>query len=393
MTPLQRIAARWYVYGYLREVVLIFPVYAIMMGEHGVSPIQLSILFIVWSVSALVFEVPSGVLADRYSRKRLLVIAGSVKGCAFIIWWLSPDFAGYLIGFIVWGFGSSLSSGTSESFLYDTLYAQREQAAFARIYGRGSAANSLGIATALAGGGYLAEYGYTLPLLLSTAAPWSSALVAAIAFVEPPRSGSVSYETTHANYWKTLAAGLNEVRKSRIVQRIVVMSATLVTAYGVTEEYIGPFLREAPKLSFGTVGVVYAAAFATRTLGMEIAHRLPFRSLRAIAWLFALGTLGLAATVVANGTWLIVTLGGYFAMSSAAQVLMQTRLQHEIDGAARATATSIAKMAENTGGLLFIVYIGGIAQLWSFQIALAAVAALTFALAIAFAAIAPARDR
>ncbi len=126
---------------------------------------------------------------------------------------------------------------------------------------------------------------------------------------------------------------------------------------------------------------------------MEIAHRLPIRSLRAIAWLFALGTLGLAATTVTKGLWLIATLGSYFAVSSAAQVLLQTRLQNEIEGSARATVTSIAKMAEYAGGLGFYVYIGAIAQLWSFQVALAAVAALTCALAVAYTAITPARDR
>jgi hypothetical protein len=289
----------------------------------------------------------------------------------------------------VWGFGSSLTSGTSESFLYDTLKARREETAFARIYGRGMVANSLGIATALAGGGYLAEYGYALPVALSIAAPWGSALIVAIGFVEPARSGA----TRHENFRKTLTAGIAEVGRSRVVMRIVAISATLVTAYGVVDEYIGPFLKETPKLSLGTIGVVYAAAYATRTLGMEVAHRLPFRSLRAIALLFALGTLGLAASAFANGVWLVVTIGGYFAVSSAAQVLMQTRLQNEIEGSARATVTSIGKMAEYAGGLLFYVYIGGIAQLWTFQSALAAVAALTFALAIVFAAMAPAQNR
>ena len=82
-------------------------------------------LFVVWSGSALIFEVPSGVLADRYSRKRLLVASGLIKGSVFIVWWFAPNFWGYLVGFIVWGFGSSLVSGTSESFLFDTLDAAR----------------------------------------------------------------------------------------------------------------------------------------------------------------------------------------------------------------------------------------------------------------------------
>jgi predicted MFS family arabinose efflux permease len=389
MTSTRRIAACWYVYGYLREVVLIYPVYAIMMGEHGISPLQLSVLFIVWSASAMVFEVPSGVLADRYSRRGLLIAAGAFKGSAFIVWWLAPDFLGYLVGFVVWGLGSSLTSGTGESFLFDSLKARRDEAAFPRIYGRGMAANSIGVATALAGGGYLAEFGYPWPLALSIAAPWLASLVVAFAFVEPPRSGA----TQHTQFRTTLSAGIAEVRASPVVRRIVLITATLVTAYMVVDEYIGPFLKETPKLSLGMVGIVYAAAYATRTLGMEVAHRLPFRSLRAIAVLFAIGAVGLAATAAATGLWLIITIGSCFATVAAAQVLLQTHLQNEIEGSARATVTSFVKVAEYAGELLFYVYIGGIAQLWSFQVAVAAVAALTFVLAIVLATIAPAQGR
>ena len=391
MTPIQRTAAIWYVYGYVREAVLIFPVYAIMMGEHGVSPIELSILFFVWSASALIFEVPSGVLADRYSRKRLLIAAAVVRGFAFVIWWLLPEFTGYLVGFVVWSVGSSLVSGTSESFLYDTLRAQRrvDDGAFARVYGRGMVANSLGVATALGAGGYLAQCGYTWPLALSIVTPWAAAIIVATGFVEPPRSGAAS----HPSARETFAAGVTEVRRSRIVLYIVAMFASLVTGYGVVDEYVGPFLNEKPAFTLGTVGVVYAAAFVTRTLGMEAAHRLPLPSLRAIALLFALGALGLAATVVVDDLWLIAALGGYFAASAAGEVLLQTRLQDEIEGSTRATVTSIVKMAQHAAELLFYLYIGAIAQLWSFQTAFGATAALTVALAITFTAIAPARRR
>lgn len=390
MTP-RRIAATWYTYGYVREVVLIFPVYAIMMGEHGVSPIELSILFFVWSTSALIFEVPSGVLADRHSRKHLLVAAAVIRGCAFIVWWLAPEFTGYLVGFIVWSLGSSLVSGTSESFLYDTLRAQPSAApdngAFARIYGRGMVANSLGVATALLGGGYLAESGYAWPLALSIAAPWLAAAIVAFGFIEPPRSGA----PIHAGNRGTLSAGLAEVRRNRHVLVIVAMFAALVTGYGTVDEYIGPFLDEKPAFSLSTVGVVYAAAFLMRTLGMEAAHRLRGRSLRAIALLFALGALGLAATATVDNLWLIAALGGCFAASAAAEVLLQTRLQNAIESSARATVTSIAKMAQHAAELLFYLFIGTIAQFWSFQAAFVAVAALTFVLAMVFAAIASSR--
>ena len=55
--------------------------------------------------------------------------------------------------------------------------------------------------------------------------------------------------------------------------------------------------------------------------------------------------------------------------------------------------TSLAKMAQHACEPAYLLYIGAIAQIWSFSAAFAAVAALTFALAIVFATIAPAQGR
>ncbi len=390
MTSTRHIAVRWYAFGYLREVVLMYPVYAIMMGAHGIAPLELSVLFIVWSGSALVFEVPSGVLADRYSRKRLLVASGLIKGSVFVIWWFAPNFWGYLCGFIVWGFGSSLVSGTSESFLFDTLKQRAQPEAFARIYGRGLMANSLGVATALAVGGYAAQAGYAIPMAESALAPMLASLIVVFTFVEPPRSG---LPQAHARATDTLVAGVKEVRGNRAMMWTVAMFASLVTAYGVLDEYIGPFLTETRSFSLGAIGVIYAALYAMRTLGMEAAHRLPAGSLRAIAVVLGIGSLALGTSTVLTGFAIAVAIGIYFALTAAAEVLLQTQLQQQIEGTARATVTSLAKMAQHACEPAFLLFIGAVAQAWSFNAAFAGVAAITLALAIVFTTLAPAQGR
>ncbi|TDJ30161.1 MAG: hypothetical protein E2O59_03085 [Gammaproteobacteria bacterium] len=94
MTNAKKFEWVWYAHGFLRELVLIYPTYAIMMQQGGISAIELSTLFIIWSFALFVFEVPSGILADRISRRNLLVISGMIKGSTFLIWWLVPGFAG-----------------------------------------------------------------------------------------------------------------------------------------------------------------------------------------------------------------------------------------------------------------------------------------------------------
>jgi len=370
----------WYVAGYLRELVLIYPTYAIMMGEHGISPIELSALFVLWTATALVLDVPTGPLADRHSRKRLLVASNLVKGLAFVPWLVEPTFVGYALGFVLWGAGSSLGSGTLEAFLYDALRARGAEESFAKIYGRGIAANSFGVATALLAGGALAQHGYTVPLVLSVAAPCAAALVFAFAFDEPPRE----QPQAHARYADTLLAGLTAVRTDRSVAYLVAAFGALVSIYGTLEEYIGPYLKEKPSFDLATLGAVYAAAFASRSIGVAFAHRLPNLSASAIAWIFAASALPLAATTTGHVVWVAIAFALYFASSAAGEVLVQARLQAQIDGATRATVTSVARMAQSTGGIVLYMAFGGIAQARNWHAAVLATAAATLVLGIAF---------
>lgn len=72
--PLARLAVGW---AALSELVPPYPLYALLFLDTGLSPAEVSLLFAVWSVTALVTEVPAGVLADRWSRRMRWSWAGS----------------------------------------------------------------------------------------------------------------------------------------------------------------------------------------------------------------------------------------------------------------------------------------------------------------------------
>lgn len=381
MGDTHRFAAAWYAHAYLRELVLIYPTYAIMMGAHGISPFELSTLFIVWSASALALEVPSGVLADRVSRKWLMCASGVFKGAAFLVWLAAPGFEGYALGFVLWGTGSSLISGTAEAFLFDTLAARGTPDAFARIYGRGVACNGLGVASSLLVGGYLAESGYTVPLVLSIAAPCAAAVVIALAFEDPPHPRNSTRATGVAD---TLRAGWTEASRSPALAFLVLAYAVLPTFYGVLEEYVGPFLSEKPNISLGTIGLIYAAAFAARSASVAVVHRLPPLPPRSLVAVYATSAIPLAATLLGPTLTVAMALVVYFAVCAAAEVLLQSHLQHSITGHARATVTSLAGMGRQLTGIALYLAIGGIAEQTTWHVAVGATATCSVLLAVIF---------
>ena len=96
---MQRLSARatWYVYEAAASFlgVLAFTVTAVYyVTEVGMSPLQLVLVGTFMEVSIFVFEVPTGVVADTYSRRLSIVIGTAVMGVAVILFGAFGDCRG-----------------------------------------------------------------------------------------------------------------------------------------------------------------------------------------------------------------------------------------------------------------------------------------------------------
>ncbi len=106
----------------------------------GLNPLQLVLVGTTLMVVILLSEVPTGVVADVYSR-RLSVITGVLLiGLGFIIEGSIPHFAAVLVSQLVWGVGYTFTSGASEAWIADELGEQK----LGPVYVRGAQAGQLG---------------------------------------------------------------------------------------------------------------------------------------------------------------------------------------------------------------------------------------------------------
>ena len=70
---------RLYAFTALQESMVIYPFYAVMFVDHGLTAPEISVLFAAWAGIVLLLEVPSGVLADRLSRRMILCAAQWIR--------------------------------------------------------------------------------------------------------------------------------------------------------------------------------------------------------------------------------------------------------------------------------------------------------------------------
>lgn len=327
----------------LSELVPYYPLYALLFLDTGLSGAQVSLLFAVWSVTAVLTEVPAGALADRWSRRGVLVLGGVLQAVAFVVWTAVPSPAAFAAGFVVWGVAGALWSGAAEALVYDGLAAVGAERAYARVHGAMTAAELLvQIPTAVAAGLLYAAGGYPLVGWASVGCCLAAAALAT-RFPEAPRADDG--EDVPA----TLRAGVRQALRTPGL-RVVVLAAALLGGLDAVEEYF-PVMADA--WGVGTALVPYAALAVSLTgavgawLGGRAA-RLPSPPL--LAALVAGGLLLLVAAAWARPAAL-VAVALFYGLYLAVLVVAETRLQDRIEGSRRATVTSVAGVGVELAGL------------------------------------------
>jgi hypothetical protein len=160
-------------------------VYALLFADAGLTAAQISTLFVIWSVVSFAAEIPSGAWADVWSRRRLYAVGAFLTAAGFASWTFWPTYAGFAMGFGLWGLGGALCSGTLEALLYDGL---GDSETYARTAGRGGTTAILAMlaATVLASPAYTMG-GYLLVGALSVAIRAIGGFVA-LTLPEPART-------------------------------------------------------------------------------------------------------------------------------------------------------------------------------------------------------------
>ena len=129
----------------------------------GLSPLQLVLVGTTLELSVLLCEVPTGVVADVYSRRLSIIIGFGLIGLGFLLEGLLPFFVTILLAQVLWGLGYTFTSGARQAWLSDEIGEAGANRAFLR-------ANKFSLAGSLAGMLFAILIGSTqvnLPILAS----------------------------------------------------------------------------------------------------------------------------------------------------------------------------------------------------------------------------------
>ncbi|MDH2337402.1 tetracycline efflux MFS transporter TetA(P) [Clostridium perfringens] len=127
------------------------------------NPLQLILVGTTLELACFIFEIPTGIVADVYSRKLSIVIGGVLTGVGFILECSISSFVFVLVAQIVWGLGSTFISGSLEAWIAE----EEKNKDLDEIYIKGAQAGQIGAFIGIVLSTVIANFSVRLPIIVS----------------------------------------------------------------------------------------------------------------------------------------------------------------------------------------------------------------------------------
>jgi MFS family permease len=122
-------------YGFFKNLRLFDPVLLMYLYQSDVDVFEIGLLYSIREIIVYVFEIPSGVLADRYGKRNELVLCFVFYIISFVLFALGGSFLVFTLAMMLFGLGEAFRSGTHKAMIMDYLDLKKMKDEKSKIYG------------------------------------------------------------------------------------------------------------------------------------------------------------------------------------------------------------------------------------------------------------------
>ncbi len=339
-----------YIFHALLGMMITMPIVTLFFQENGLSMQDVFVVQAVFSISVLLFEVPSGYISDKLGHKRALVLGSLVITLGAVIYALAYGFWAILFAEVVLGIGYAFISGADSALLYNTLISLNKTDEHKRIESRVVATRAYSQAAGGIAGGIIGAINLRYPFII-----WAIVLVftipVALSLVEPAVKRVKDASTS---VWQEMIKIIKySLHGHKELKWIIIYAGAINTSTLVFVWFMQPYwqLLNIPIAWFGVLWAILNVS-----IGVFAMFATKFESLlglrKALIALVAL----VVATYILLGLFpylfiLPVILIFYF-VRAVQQPILRDYVHRRIESDVRATVLSIKNLV---GRLMFII--------------------------------------
>jgi len=290
----------------LQGFMLWVPVEKLFMKEIGFDAASVGVMAAAYAALVPLVEIPSGLLADRWSRRGVLIVASAALMLTSLVGGLSNSVPLYIVSALFLAVYFAMYSGTMEAVVYDTLLEETgDSDGFERRIGRVRFVESATLVASSLAGGVIA--GLATPrLTYFLTVPFALASIAALLRFDEPRLHKAEESTSLRSH---VAVTYRTITQRRELLPAVVLTVLTALMLQVIFEF-GPLWLVASGTAPGLYGPFWAGLVSTLGLGGLLAGRVRLDRARVVTSTIAVLTLASWA-LTATRNLLVVTIAQF----------------------------------------------------------------------------------
>lgn len=329
-----------------------------------------------YSLGMVIFEVPTGVVADTAGR-RLSYLLGAFTLLAstlvyLLMWQIEAPFWGWAFASALIGLGFTFFSGAVEAWLVDALDATGYTGGLDTVFGKGQTVMGAAMLTGSVAGGFIAQAtNLGVPYLIRSGLLGLTLVVAFVAMKDigfQPKRGTGPIKEVRKVLRDSIDVGFR-----RPPVRWMMLSAPFTLGVSYYAFYaMQPHLLDiwGDETAFGIAGLAASIVAGAQIVGgllVPTIRRMFRRRTFALIVAATLGAVALAFIGLTRNFWLAIALLVVWAITfSASLPIRQAYLNGIIPSEQRATVISMDALMGSAGGTAIQPTLGRVADVWSY---------------------------
>jgi MFS family permease len=355
---------------------LIWGINTLFLLDAGLSNLEAFAANAFYTVGMVIFEIPTGVIADTWGRKTSYLLGTVTLSVStiiyYLLWQIGGPFWQWAAASILLGLGFTFFSGAVEAWLVDALNFAKYKGPMEAVFGRAQIASGVAMLTGSVAGGVIAQ-------ATSLGTPYIvRGIILALMFIVAwrlmedwgftPAKGAHPLKAIR----KVLDASLKHGLKNPPVRWIMLTSPFI---YGVAiyvffafQPYLLNLYGNSQAYTIaGLAAAIFAASQVTGGILAPKIRRLFKKRTSALMADLAISMFLLAVLGLNGSFWLALILIVIWGLSyTAVTPIRQAYLNSLIPSSQRATVLSFDSLAGNSGGIVIQPLLGKAADVWSY---------------------------
>lgn len=158
---------KYYLWRFVFGFYFLYVLQAIYLLSKGFTPVQLGLFASVVTISTTVMEIPTGFIADKFSRKLSIALGFLISGLSYLGLIFITNITSLLVVAFFLGLAEALKSGATESLLYDDLKTSNQESDYLKVTTKGSTLGTISSAIGSFFGPILYTVHTSIPFVLS----------------------------------------------------------------------------------------------------------------------------------------------------------------------------------------------------------------------------------